>query len=100
VSRPLLTVSTANQLVLHSQRLYTFTTSNVKASKNFEPNHAVFARHHTTLPRCGCIGTLHGLYKGSLASYDPQGPDQLARYKVPLAGRYLTIKRITHPVPC
>jgi hypothetical protein len=35
----------------------------------------VFARHHTTLPRCGCIGTLHGLYKGSLASYDPQGLD-------------------------
>jgi hypothetical protein len=61
----------------------------LKAPKNFEPNHAVFARHHTTLPRCDCIGTLHGLYKGSLASYDPQGPDQLARYK-----------RITHPTPC
>jgi hypothetical protein len=26
---------------------------------------------------------VHGLYKGPLASYDPQGPDQLASYKVP-----------------
>jgi hypothetical protein len=64
--------------------LYIFTTNSVKAPKNFEPNHAMPAKHHTTLPRCGCIGTLQDLYKGSPTSSEPQGPDQLARYKVPL----------------
>jgi hypothetical protein len=47
------------------EALEDFTTSSVKAPKNFEPNHAMLIMHHTTLPRCGCIGTLQGLYKGS-----------------------------------
>ena len=48
------------------QRLYTFTTIRVKVPKNFGPNHAMLARHNTTLSRCDCIGTLQGLYKDFL----------------------------------
>jgi hypothetical protein len=59
-----LTVSTADRSVLTLQRLYTFTTARVKVLKNFEPNHAMLAKHHTTLLRCDCIGTLQSLYKG------------------------------------
>ena len=67
-----MTVSTADISVLNTlQRLYTFTTSHVKVQKNFGPNHAVLARHNTTLPRCDCIGTLRGLYKDSLTYDNP-----------------------------
>ena len=49
-SKTLLTVSTANRLVLTLQRLYTFTTIRVKVLKNFEPNHACAnqAQYHTS----------------------------------------------------
>ena len=68
----LLTVSTADILVLNTlQRLYTLPTSRVKVQKNFGPNHAVLIRHNTTLPRCGCIGMLRGLYKDSLTNDNP-----------------------------
>ena len=71
-SKPLLTVSTANRLVLTLQRLYTFTTIRIKVLKNFEPNHTyVLIRHNTTLLRCDCIGTLRGLYKDSLTCDNP-----------------------------
>ena len=53
------------------QRLYTFTTIRVKVPKNFGLNHAMLARHNTTLPRCDYIWTLRGLYKDSLASDNP-----------------------------
>jgi hypothetical protein len=53
--------------------LYTFTPSRVKTLNSFGHNHAVFARHHTTLPRCDCIGTLRGLYKDSLTYSNPLG---------------------------
>jgi hypothetical protein len=42
-------------------------TSRIKVLKNFKPNHAMPAKHHTTLSSCDCIGTLRGLYKDSLA---------------------------------
>ena len=64
---PLMTMSTTGISVLNIlQRLYTLPTSRVKVQKNFGPNHAVLIRHNTTLPRCGCIGTLQDLYKDSL----------------------------------
>jgi hypothetical protein len=47
------------------QRLYIFTHKS-RVSKNFKPNHAMPAKHHTTLPRCDCIGTLRGLYEDPL----------------------------------
>jgi hypothetical protein len=49
-SRPLLTVSTADRLVLTLPRLYTFTTAQVKVPKNFEPNHACVdqTQYHTS----------------------------------------------------
>jgi hypothetical protein len=43
---------------LQSPDKYTFTTVRVKVPKNFEPNHMMLAKHHTTLLRCDCIGTL------------------------------------------
>jgi hypothetical protein len=73
-SRSLLTMSTANRLVLNTlQRLYTFTTSRVKTPKSFRPNHVMLIRHHTTLPRCDCIGTLQGLCKDSPMRINPLG---------------------------
>ena len=51
--------------------LYTLSTIRVKVPKNFEPNHAVLARHNTTLPRCDCIGTLRSIYKDSLTYDNP-----------------------------
>jgi hypothetical protein len=67
-----MTVSTVDILVLNTlQRLYTLPTSRVKVQKNFGPNHTVLIKHNTTLPRCGCIGTLRGLYKDSLTSDNP-----------------------------
>jgi hypothetical protein len=56
-------VSTADRLVLTLQRLYTFTTARVKVLTNFEPNHAMLVKHHTTLLRCDCIETQQSLYK-------------------------------------
>jgi hypothetical protein len=46
-------------------------TVRVKAPKNFKPNHAMLAKHHTTLLRCDCIGTLRSLYKGMQKTNDP-----------------------------
>ena len=72
-----MTVSTADISVLNTlQSLYTLPTSRVKVQKNFGPNHVVLIRHNTTLSRCGCIGTLRGLYKDSLAY------DNLLRFQV------------------
>ena len=80
------------------QRLHTFITSRVKVQKNFGPNHAVLARHNTTL-MCECIGTLRGFYKDSLTSssplrFQPLGECTLPQsertpqaYQTPLAGR-------------
>jgi len=55
--------------VLHSAEVVP--TIHVKASKNFKPNHAMRAKHNTTLPICDCIGTLRGLYKDSLTYDNP-----------------------------
>jgi transposase len=46
-------------------------TACVKAPKNFKPNHAMLAKHHTTLSRRDCIGTLWSLYKGMQKTNDP-----------------------------
>jgi hypothetical protein len=54
----LTTVSMANRLVYTLMRFYTFTTNHVKVPKNFGSNPAMLARHHTTIPKCDCIGTL------------------------------------------
>jgi hypothetical protein len=71
-SRPILTLSTANWLVLNTlQRLYIFTHKSHKSFRNFKPNHAMRIRHHTTLPRCDCVGTLRGLYKDGLIGNMP-----------------------------
>jgi hypothetical protein len=51
--------------------LHTIPTVHVKASKNFKPNQAMLAKHHTTLLRCDCIGTLRSLYKGVQKTNDP-----------------------------
>jgi hypothetical protein len=51
--------------------LHTLPTARVKVPKNFEHNHAMLIRHHTTLPRCDCIGTLRSLYKGIQKTNDP-----------------------------
>jgi hypothetical protein len=51
--------------------LHTLPTARVKVPKNFGPNHAMLIRHHTTLPRCDCIGTLRSLYKDMQKSNDP-----------------------------
>jgi hypothetical protein len=51
--------------------LRTLPTARVKAPKNFKPNYAMLAKHHTTLPRCDCIGTLRRLYKGMQKNNDP-----------------------------
>jgi hypothetical protein len=50
--------------------LHTLPTVRVKVLKNFEPNHVMLIRHHTTLPRCDCIGTLRSLYKGMQKTND------------------------------
>jgi hypothetical protein len=51
--------------------LHTLPTARVKVLKNFGPNHAMLIRHHTTLLRCDCIGTLRSLYKGMQKTNDP-----------------------------
>jgi hypothetical protein len=51
--------------------LHTLPTARVKVPKNFGPNHAMLVRHHTTLPRCDCIGTLRSFYKGMQKTNDP-----------------------------
>ena len=53
------------------QMLYTLPTIRIKVPKNFEPNHAVLARHNATLLRCDCIGMLRDLYKDSLTYDNP-----------------------------
>jgi hypothetical protein len=51
--------------------LHTLPTTRIKALKNFKPNHAMLAKHHTTLPRCDCIGTLWSLYKDMQKTNNP-----------------------------
>jgi hypothetical protein len=51
--------------------LHTLPTAHVKVPKNFGPNHAMLARHHTKILRCDCIGTLRSLYKGMQKTNDP-----------------------------
>jgi hypothetical protein len=51
--------------------LHTVPTVRIKVLKNFQPNHAMLAKHHTTLPRCDCIGALRSLYKGMQNTNDP-----------------------------
>jgi hypothetical protein len=69
-SKPLKTMSTVGQLVYTLQRLYTLPTTRVKVL-NFEPNHAMSAKHHTTLPRCECISMIQSLYKGMQKTNNP-----------------------------
>ena len=80
-----MTVSTTDISVLNTlQRLYTLLTSRVKVQKNFGPNHAMLIKHNTTLPRCGCIGTLQGLYKDSLVRSSPlRFPEQQQSINLP-----------------
>jgi hypothetical protein len=52
--------------------LHSLCTARVKVPKNFGPDHAILIRHHTTLPRCDCIGTQRSLYKGMQKTNDPQ----------------------------
>ena len=56
---------------------------------NFGPNNAMLARHHTTLPRCDCIGTLRGLYKDSLMCSNPLGFRSKQGIKLPSGYRVL-----------
>jgi hypothetical protein len=51
--------------------LHTVPTVRVKALKNFNPNHVMLAKHHSTLPRCDGIGTLWCLYKSMQKTNDP-----------------------------
>jgi hypothetical protein len=51
--------------------LHTVPTFRVKAPENFRPNHVMLAKHHTTLPRCDCIGMLRSLYKDMQKTNDP-----------------------------
>jgi hypothetical protein len=54
------------------RRLHIVPTVRIKAPKNFRPNHVMLDKHHTTLPRCDCIGTLQSLYKGMQKTNDPR----------------------------
>jgi hypothetical protein len=67
--------------------LHTSPTACVKVPKNFGPNHAMLARHHTTLPRCDCIGTRRSLYK------DMQKTNNLHSYR---SGRTITLPSGQH----
>ena len=49
----------------------------------------MLARHHTTLPRCDCIGTLRGLYKDSLMCSNPLGFRLKQGIKLPSGYRVL-----------
>jgi hypothetical protein len=69
--------------------LHTLPTVRVKAPKNFKPNHAMLAKHHTTLPRCDCIGTLRSLYKGMQKTNDPHSYRSGRTITLP-SGQYLS----------
>jgi hypothetical protein len=42
-------------------------TSRIKVQRTLHPTTRMSVKHNATLPRCGCIGTLRGLYKVPLA---------------------------------
>jgi hypothetical protein len=51
--------------------LHILPIARIKASKKFKPNHAMLAKHHSTLLRCDCIWTLRSPYKGMQKNNDP-----------------------------
>jgi hypothetical protein len=68
-SRPPLNMGMANRLVLYFAEAVHLYHKLRKSSRDFKPNHAMSAKHHTTLSKCDCIGTLRGLYKESSHVY-------------------------------
>jgi hypothetical protein len=104
-SKPLLTVGTANRLVLQSLEVVHFHHSRVNVLGTLNPTMLCKSRHNNTLPRCDCIGTLRGLYKNSQICDNPLSlPHKGMKYGMnpPPSGATLgwTCRRTTYdPLP-